>query len=207
MYYSLSMNVDFAELRRRMAERSDSELTEITANARGEYTFEALDAARLELAIRPPRTEAEESETISPSFPYLKPLGIRIAFWIACVFAIGASVSMLITSLMAITNATSRPDRLGLIQQAITALLSWWIVVAIKREHVYTRTLLISVLAASVVNDVLMAAVTRQWSEIVTQTSYPLAALAYLIVSPDVAAYYGRIGDGNDEEPQVSSAG
>jgi len=98
------------------------------------------------------------------------------------------------------TSTIQRPDLFSLFQKAITALVAWWIVVAIKREHAYARTLLVAVLAASVLYDVLMAAVTREWSEIITRTSYPLAAVAYLVFSPDVAAYYGRIGDRNSEE-------
>ena len=176
-----------------MAVRSDKDLAEIVANVQGLYTSDAVEAARRELAMRPPQTEAEERQSTSPSFRPRKPLGIRIAFWLACIFAVGGTVSLLVLSLMVMAGQIPWPSPFSVFPHGVAALAAWWIVVAIQREHAYARTLLVAVLAASVVYDMLMAAVTRHWSEIISQTSYPLAAIAYLVFSAEVAAYYRRI--------------
>lgn len=199
---SSSMKVDVHELRSSMAMRPDDELVEIIANARGLYTATAVDTARIELASRPPRSsDAEEMrEGGRPRSRYLThgdfvPLGIRMTLWFALAFAIGSSLSLIIGVILTSAGALSSQDAPEFVQYGGAALISSWIVLAIKRRYAYGRTLLIAVVGTWSLYCLAFEVVQRDWSLIPAIFSLDLRALWRFAVSQQAAEHPAFLND------------
>lgn len=199
------MIVRAEELRRRMTKRSSVELTEIITSGPGIYTTDAVEAARRELASRPPGT-AEEDVASRVGAADRKPLAIRIALGLATVLAITSSIYVAIVLVASATGVMSIVWT-PLLRQIVTAVILWWIAVGIRREHLYIPALLIAFLAASVLEDVTLAVVTREWSDLQSRIAFPVAAICYLVFAQDIAAYYRQLRASREESITHAAAG
>ena len=181
------MKVDTHELRHGMAARSHDELEEIVANARGFYTATAVDTARVELASRPPRIEAEEVSAarllrlryFTPGD--LVPLGVRISLWLALAYGIGSILALIISVILVTAGAVPTQGALEFVRYSGISAISWWIVLAIKRRYAYGRTLLTAVAGTWILYSLALDAVQIVWSELLTIPIDPSALWRFAI--------------------------
>lgn len=193
------MGVVSGHLQERMRLLSREDLELIVDNRRAEYTSDAVEAARHELASRPAIeafvSEAGDSSGTSRKYqPLLSilPAGLWRIFCVATCVSVIAGLAVLFVGAIALAGKIPFAEvAKPLFAYAAVAAFALWIAAAIRAEHTYVRTLLLVLIAAGIVYSLVHAIV--RW-QVAQQDIIDLCVLSvafwYFAFSETVTRYY-----------------
>jgi hypothetical protein len=199
------MHVDVADLRVRMRSRRADDLERIIRNQRSDYTPAAVQAARDELATRPadadPVEESFVDSSVDESWRSRLPGGLRVVYWLASAAVVLGLVIICVALIVVLASGETLRELLPKLRGALgTVALGLFVAISIRAERSYVRILLLSLSAATVVNEVVLIVVKRSFTlDEINTLGVLIVAFWYFQFNDGVRHYYrGLRASGSD---------